>query len=148
MVKSLEEAKYHLQIIDDAFLVTLHALVEGVLEHWCTLMQARPTERQDALDTLTWILTRDSLGNGKLEAQEVRRAETIISDLSNHLRRDHAVRAHGDRVVGDSAHTGPLSERDGHLVLDGPLPFQSPEYLAAEDLPPWERQAEAEPQSP
>ena len=148
MVKSLEEAKYHLQLIDDSFLATLHALVEGVLGHWCTLMLSRPAERQNGVDTLTWILSRDSLRSGELEAGEVFRAETIVNDLSNHLRLDHNRRVHGQKAVGDSGHAGPLSERDGHLVLDGPLPFQSPEYLAAKDLPPWERQAEAEPRSP
>lgn len=146
MVKSLKESQKVLRIIDDAFLDTLDSLVEGVQEYWRNLMQTRTGEHQGDAETLTWILSRDSLGRGELEAEEVFQAETIVTDLCDHLRRDHNVRVHGDKAVGDAASSRPLIVRDGRLAYDGPLPFESEGYLAAKDAWPWEREAAGGPE--
>jgi hypothetical protein len=139
MIDSLEEAGFHLVIVDDAFLGTLRALVSSISDHWRELAQSGPDERNNGRDTMTWILGRDAMEMGELEAMEVFRAEGVINDLRLYLRRDHDRRLHGSKVDKAVPSSGPLRLEGKHLRYDGPIPFRSPEYLALRDLPPWER---------
>ena len=143
LVDSLDDARYHLRVVDDAFLNVMRSLVNSVFDHWRTLMQTRPDERQRGLDTLNWIMARDALERGPLEAAEVFRAETIVGDLRYKLHREHNRRLLGAKAVDEYVRPGPLALRSGRLVYDGPISFESADYMARKDLPPRELQAQA-----